>query len=256
MGGVKTYLLSKEKKILPFLADSLRLPFLERIRFAGVNIISNDIKSISVSADKDYDEDNSEEDIDKAMVHLSFSSDYNNQQIAFEIDIDLLLLSSGRDANSDKIDCDEVGVKIGKYGRILVDQNYQTANPNIFAVGDVIGPPGLASFAQKQASHVADLLFNRDPIRVDRDDSQDEKPSEMEENVDDDFFVDYDDIDQLQEDVDIDNNIKGSQSTNSLSFIGKKIKNEMDIPLTLWTEPEVASVGKTLEDALKISGKK
>ena len=30
----------------------------------------------------------------------------------------------------------------------------------------------------------------------------------------------------------------------------------MDIPLTLWTEPEVASVGKTLEDALESTGKK
>ena len=175
--GVKTYLLSKEKKILPFLADSLRLPFLERIRFAGVNIISNDIKSISVSAEQDDDDNNLEEDIDKALVHVTFSSEYNNQQIGFEIDIDLLLLSSGRDANSDKIDCDEVGVQIGKYGRILVDQNYKTANPNIFAIGDVIGPPGLASFAQKQASHVADLLFNKD---LAQEDGENEKPLEME----------------------------------------------------------------------------
>ena len=36
----------------------------------------------------------------------------------------------------------------------------------------------------------------------------------------------------------------------------KSLKNDMDIPLTLWTEPEVSSVGKTLEDALKMPGKK
>jgi len=76
-----------------------------------------------------------------------------------EVAVDLCLYSGGRDANSEKIGCEHVGVEIGKYGRVLVDRDFRTANPRIFAIGDVVGPPGLASFAQQAARVVTDLLF-------------------------------------------------------------------------------------------------
>jgi NAD(P) transhydrogenase len=76
-----------------------------------------------------------------------------------EVAVDLCLYSGGRDANSEKIGCENVGVEIGKYGRVVVDKDFRTANPRIFAIGDVVGPPGLASFAQQAARVVTDLLF-------------------------------------------------------------------------------------------------
>jgi hypothetical protein len=76
-----------------------------------------------------------------------------------ELAVDLCLYSGGRDANSEKIGCENVGVEIGKYGRVVVDKDFRTANPRIFAIGDVVGPPGLASFAQQAARVVTDLLF-------------------------------------------------------------------------------------------------
>ena len=60
------------------------------------------------------------------------------------VEADLVLYSGGRDANSEKIGCENVGVEVGKYGRIRVDPDFRTANPRIFAIGDVIGPPGEA----------------------------------------------------------------------------------------------------------------
>ena len=45
---------------------------------------------------------------------------------------------------------EEVGVEINHRGQIKVDDSFQTAQPNIYAVGDVIGFPGLASASYDQ----------------------------------------------------------------------------------------------------------
>jgi NAD(P) transhydrogenase len=56
-----------------------------------------------------------------------------------------------------------MGIKMGKRGLILVDENYRTNIPNIFAVGDVIGFPALASTSMEQARaaivHAFDLEY-------------------------------------------------------------------------------------------------
>ena len=61
-----------------------------------------------------------------------------------KLTVDLILYSGGRDANSEGLGLDAVGVKLGKYGRIEVDENFSTtAKSNtgysIFAIGDVMG---------------------------------------------------------------------------------------------------------------------
>lgn len=57
------------------------------------------------------------------------------------LQVDLLLFSGGRDANSDGLDLDVVAVEVGKYGRIVVDQStfHTTSSQSIYAIGDVIG---------------------------------------------------------------------------------------------------------------------
>ena len=43
---------------------------------------------------------------------------------------------------------------------IQVDENFRTVSENsVYAIGDVIGPPGLASSAQQQGRFVAETLF-------------------------------------------------------------------------------------------------
>ena len=54
-------------------------------------------------------------------------------------------------ANSVGLNLDKVGVELGNNGLINNNENFQTAQPNIFAVGDVIGFPGLASTSMSQA---------------------------------------------------------------------------------------------------------
>jgi NAD(P) transhydrogenase len=57
----------------------------------------------------------------------------------------------------------EVGVKLGERGLILVNPNFQTNISNIYAVGDVIGFPALASTSMEQARaavvHAFDLKY-------------------------------------------------------------------------------------------------
>jgi NAD(P) transhydrogenase len=61
-----------------------------------------------------------------------------------------LLFSGGRNANTEGLGLEEVGVAIGRHGRPVVDQTFRTSVPNIFAAGDVIGFPALASTGMEQ----------------------------------------------------------------------------------------------------------
>ncbi|MGH7545024.1 MAG: mercury(II) reductase [Gemmatimonadota bacterium] len=52
-----------------------------------------------------------------------------------------LLVATGRRANTAGFGLETVGVKLGKKGEIVVDEFLQTANPDIYAAGDVLGDP-------------------------------------------------------------------------------------------------------------------
>ena len=64
---------------------------------------------------------------------------------------DVVLFSAGRVGNTGDLGLDQIGVKCNKRGYIEVDKDYRTDVPNIFAAGDVIGFPALASTAMEQA---------------------------------------------------------------------------------------------------------
>ena len=64
---------------------------------------------------------------------------------------DLLLLAAGRQSNVEGLRLEEVGVHLGQRGLVLVNQHYQTSVDHIYAAGDVIGFPALASTSMEQA---------------------------------------------------------------------------------------------------------
>ena len=61
-----------------------------------------------------------------------------------------LLFSGGRLANTERLGLEEVGVALGRHGRPVVDATFRTSVPSIFAAGDVIGFPALASTGMEQ----------------------------------------------------------------------------------------------------------
>jgi NAD(P) transhydrogenase len=77
--------------------------------------------------------------------------------------VDTLLAAAGRSGNTDGLHLEAVGVKPSSRGQIEVNAHYQTAAPHIYAAGDVIGFPALASTSMEQARvamvHAFDLKY-------------------------------------------------------------------------------------------------
>jgi NAD(P) transhydrogenase len=73
---------------------------------------------------------------------------------------DVLLWANGRTGNSQGLGLEEIGIQPNHRGQLQVNENYQTALPHIYAVGDIVGSPSLASAAYDQgrlaAKHLVD----------------------------------------------------------------------------------------------------
>lgn len=80
---------------------------------------------------------------------------------------DALLYAVGRQGNVDELNLEAAGLKADNRGRIAVDENYQTSQPHIYAVGDIIGFPSLASVSMEQgrlaAAHAFGIPVHSDP---------------------------------------------------------------------------------------------
>lgn len=68
---------------------------------------------------------------------------------------DILLWANGRTGNTDQLGLENVGLVPDGRGLLAVDESYRTAVPHIYAVGDVIGFPSLASAAYVQGRAAA-----------------------------------------------------------------------------------------------------
>jgi NAD(P) transhydrogenase len=76
-----------------------------------------------------------------------------------------ILVSSGRCGSTEGLGLDKVGIVANERGQIKVNENYQTSVPHVYAAGDVIGNPALASTSMDQARvamvHAFDLKYRR-----------------------------------------------------------------------------------------------
>jgi NAD(P) transhydrogenase len=81
-----------------------------------------------------------------------------------------VIFAAGRTGETDGLGLKEAGVATDERGRILVDDHYETSVPRVFAAGDVIGPPALASVSMEQgrvaACYAMDIPFKMtvDPV--------------------------------------------------------------------------------------------
>ena len=79
------------------------------------------------------------------------------------VPVDALLAATGRDGNTAGLGLEPIAVMPGPRGHLEVNEHYQTAVPHIYAAGDVIGFPALASTAMEQARvamvHAFDLKY-------------------------------------------------------------------------------------------------
>jgi NAD(P) transhydrogenase len=78
---------------------------------------------------------------------------------------DTVMYSAGRQGQTDALNLEAAGLTADRRGRIEVDANYRTAVENIYAVGDVIGFPALASTSMEQGRLAAHHACG-EPARV------------------------------------------------------------------------------------------
>ena len=72
---------------------------------------------------------------------------------------DMLLYAVGRQANGDLLRLEAAGLPVDPRGKIKVNENYQTDVPHIYAAGDVIGFPALASTSMEQGRLASCRMF-------------------------------------------------------------------------------------------------
>jgi NAD(P) transhydrogenase len=96
-----------------------------------------------------------------SLVHTEFTD-------GRVITADKVLVALGRLANVDGLNLEAAGVGLTARGHVQVDERLQTTAPGVFAAGDVIGPPALASVSMEQgrraACHALGLLVPSDPV--------------------------------------------------------------------------------------------
>lgn len=82
------------------------------------------------------------------------------------IKADALLWCNGRSGNTERLQLQNVGLTANHRGQIEVDDEYRTAQPNIYAAGDVIGWPSLASASYDQGRAVVSAIIGETVRRV------------------------------------------------------------------------------------------
>ena len=78
-----------------------------------------------------------------------------------ELRADMVLFSAGREGAIDGLDLEKAGLTPDERGRLAVDKaTFRTAQPHIFAAGDIIGFPSLASTSMEQGRIAACHAFD------------------------------------------------------------------------------------------------
>jgi NAD(P) transhydrogenase len=73
----------------------------------------------------------------------------------------MLLYTVGRQANSDLMNIEAAGITSDARGKLVTNENFQTSVPHIYAAGDVIGFPALASTSMEQGRLASSHMFGK-----------------------------------------------------------------------------------------------
>lgn len=134
---IKVNLINTRDRLLSFLDDEIIDALAYHLRENGVLIRHNE----------EYEK--VEADDEGVTLHLKSKK---------MIRSDYLLWANGRTGNSDNLGLEELGIERDNRGNIKINDKYQTAQHHIYAVGDVVGFPSLASAAYDQGRFAAEHL--------------------------------------------------------------------------------------------------
>jgi NAD(P) transhydrogenase len=137
--GVQVTLIDPKDGILPFVDQEISLRLRDQLKSLGLKFALGR----RVSA------------IDPQEDHVRLTLDDGSMT-----EVDIILVTMGRQSNVKGLGLEPLGVQLGNRDVILVNDKYQTSLPNIYAAGDVIGFPALASTSMEQARVAVSHAFN------------------------------------------------------------------------------------------------
>ncbi len=132
--GCKVNLINTRSQLLEFLDDEICDALSYRMREQGVIIRHNEEYQRVEPLD------------DGVIFHLKSGK---------QLKTDVVLWANGRTGNSDNMQLEKLDIQPNSRGQLVVNDNFQTKHPHIYAVGDIIGFPALASAAYVQGRFAA-----------------------------------------------------------------------------------------------------
>ncbi len=147
--GVRVTLIDKRPRLLPFVDDEMADALTYHLRENRVTMrLGEEVSGIERV-----------EDEHGQRVRINLAS---GKQIL----TDKALYSIGRTGNTSRLNLDAAGLKADDRGRLKVNGNFQTSVPHIYAVGDLIGFPSLASTSMEQGRLAAAHAFDEEACSV------------------------------------------------------------------------------------------
>jgi len=145
--GTNTHLIYRGPQILRGFDDSIAKHLQEEIIKKGIDLkLENNVVSITLDSDG------------KKAVTLSDGA---------SLTVDCVLFATGRSPNTQDINIDATGVKLGRKNEVLVDEQSRTNVEHIFAVGDVTDRIALTPVATMEGHAFADTFFGNNPRLAD-----------------------------------------------------------------------------------------
>lgn len=139
--GIKVNLINTRDKLLEFLDDEIIDALSYHLRDLGIVIRHREVL------------DRIEGHDDGVVISLKSGK---------QLKSDILLWANGRVGNTDRLNLEAIGLAPSSRGYLTVNDVFQTEIPNVYAVGDVIGFPSLASAAYTQGRVAAGHVCDRD----------------------------------------------------------------------------------------------
>jgi NAD(P) transhydrogenase len=139
--GIKVSLVDGRDRLLGFMDAEISAGLKHAMEKLDIDLYLNDVVESIEPADE---------------VHITLKSGHR-------FPVDIVLAATGRDGATKDMGLEGIGIVPSNRGLIAVNEHYQTAVPHIYAVGDVIGFPALASTSMEQArvamAHAFDFKY-------------------------------------------------------------------------------------------------
>jgi NAD(P) transhydrogenase len=138
--GIPVVLVEKRPRLLEFVDSEIIESLQYQMRNIGITLrLNEEVVGVSKGAD------------DAIVLQLKSGK---------QIRSPLLVYSAGRNGATKNLGLEKIGVEADERGRLKVNENFQTSQEHIYAVGDVVGFPALASTSMQQGRHAACHAFS------------------------------------------------------------------------------------------------